>query len=185
VRGLDFPVRIDAETGDFQASGHCTTKPVQLPQQSAITVGTQNAHFKLVNFKLAIARFKILKSIGRARVMSNQNLLDEKAALEALSGDRQLLGELAVMFVEDVPGMLDELEEAADRQDIATACRIIHSLRGLCSTFFATDVVNLAFRLEHDVKSDNLESLRQGGIDDLKRSIDNLLKELRASGYVV
>lgn len=117
-------------------------------------------------------------------LMSNLNFLDERSALEALSGDRQLLSELAVIFTEDVPSMLQELEEATVRQDTETACRIVHSLRGLCSTFFAADVVNLAFRLEHDVKSDNLESLRQGGIDELKCSIENLVKELRASGYV-
>jgi HPt (histidine-containing phosphotransfer) domain-containing protein len=116
--------------------------------------------------------------------MNYVKLLDEKAALEALSGDRQLLRELAVMFTEDAPAMLQELEEAADRQDTETACRIVHSLRGLCSTFFAKDVVNLVLRIEHDVKSDNLETLRQRGIDDLKCSIENLMNELRASGYV-
>lgn len=116
--------------------------------------------------------------------MNNLNLLDEKAALEALSGDRQLLRELAVMFTEDVPSMLQELEEASNRQDVESACRIIHSLRGLCSTFFATDLVSLAFRLEHDVKIDKLESLRKGGIDELRCSIDNLMKELRTTGYV-
>ena len=116
--------------------------------------------------------------------MSSHNLIDESAALEALSGDRKLLSELAVMFVEDVPGMLYELEEAIDRQDFDVACRTIHSLRGLSSTFYANDLVELAGRLEHDVKSAKFDSLRYGGIDALKRSIANLVQELRDSGYV-
>ncbi len=116
--------------------------------------------------------------------MSTQHLIDEKAALDALNGDRQLLSELAVMFVEDVPTILQELEAATDRQDLATASRTIHSLRGLSSTFYATDIVALASRLEHDVKCENLDSLRNGGIDSLKRSVDFLVRELRESGYV-
>ena len=116
--------------------------------------------------------------------MSSQNLIDEKAALEALSGDRQLLSELAVMFVEDVPGMLQALEESIDHRDLELACRTIHSLRGLSSTFYASELVELASRLEHDVKSANFESLRNGGIDALKRSIAVLIQELRDSGYV-
>lgn len=116
--------------------------------------------------------------------MSTQNLIDEKAALEALNGDRQLLRELAVMFVEDVPTLLQELEEAANRQDLITTCRAIHSLRGLSSTFYASDIVELAGRLEQEAKSENLASLRNGGIDALKRSIDFLVQELRDSGYV-
>lgn len=116
--------------------------------------------------------------------MSTQNLIDEKAALEALNGDRQLLRELAVMFVEDAPTIMEELEAAASRQDVVTTCRTIHSLRGLSSTFYATDVVDLAGRLEQDAKHANLESLRNGGINELKRSINDLVKELRDSGYV-
>jgi len=122
-------------------------------------------------------------TVGRNK-MTTQNLIDEKAALEALNGDRQLLSELAVIFVEDVPAILQELEAAADQQDFATACRKVHSLRGLSSTFYATEIVDLASRLEQDVKSENLDSLRNGGINALKRSIDFLVQELRDSGYV-
>jgi two-component system, sensor histidine kinase and response regulator len=112
-----------------------------------------------------------------------QTLIDEKAALEALNGDRQLLSELAVMFVEDAPAILQELQTAVDRQDRETAHRSIHSLRGLSSTFFANDVVELAGRLEQDVKSENLDSLINGGFLALKRSIDGLVKALQESGY--
>ena len=112
-----------------------------------------------------------------------QTLIDEKAALEALNGDRQLLGELAVMFAEDAPAILNELQAAVDCQDAVTAHRSIHSLRGLSSTFFAADIVELAGRLEQDVKGESLESLRNGGLLALKRSIHSLVKELQESGY--
>jgi HPt (histidine-containing phosphotransfer) domain-containing protein len=112
-----------------------------------------------------------------------QTLIDEKAALEALNGDRQLLGELATMFVEDAPTLLQALQSALDCQDQVTAHRTIHSLRGLSSTFFAVEIVELAGRLEQDVKSGNFESLRNGGLLALKHSIDHLLKELQESGY--
>ena len=112
-----------------------------------------------------------------------QTLIDEKAALEALNGDRQLLSELAIMFVEDAPAILEELQTAVDSQDQATAHRSIHSLRGLSSTFFAVEVVELAGRLEQDVKSQSLESLRNGGFIALKCSIESLVKKLKESGY--
>lgn len=120
--------------------------------------------------------------LGRDANMT-QTLIDEKAALEALNGDRRLLGELAVMFVEDAPVILQELQAAVDRQDRESAHRSIHSLRGLSSTFFAHDVVELAWRLEQDVKSENLDSLSNGGFVALKRSINDLVKALQESGY--
>jgi two-component system, sensor histidine kinase and response regulator len=116
--------------------------------------------------------------------MNSQNLFDETAALESLSGDRRLLGELAVMFVEDAPTLLQELEQATERRDLGTACRTIHSVRGLIATFYSTGLVNLASRLEHDAKSGNLDSIRNRGLSELKCSIDELVQALRESGYV-
>ncbi len=116
--------------------------------------------------------------------MSMQNLIDERAALEALNGDRQLLSELAVMFVEDAPNLLQELEAATERRDFETAARTIHSLRGLSSTFYAANIVDLASRLENDVKNASFDSLYAGGFHELSSSIQCLAQALREAGYV-
>lgn len=113
----------------------------------------------------------------------NQNLIDEQLALRALSGDRKLLRELATMFVEDAPLLLEDLEQAIDRRDLATAQRAIHSLRGLSLTFYANEVINLAVRLEEDLKCEKVDSPQCEGIQGLKSSVASLIEELRNVGY--
>ena len=111
-------------------------------------------------------------------------MIDEKSALDALSGDRQLLSELATIFVEDTPGLLEMLQEAVDKRDFQIACRTVHGLRGLVSTFYADKVTSLASKLENELQRGSLELVENGGMDELRASVANLTQELRDTGYV-
>ncbi len=111
-------------------------------------------------------------------------LIDEKSALDALNGDRQLLSELALIFVEDTPDLLENLQNAIAKRDFRTACRTIHGLRGLVSTFYADEVTSLASKLEHDLQRGSVELVENGEMDELKASLAKLVQELRDSGYV-
>ncbi|MBG0777467.1 MAG: Hpt domain-containing protein [Desulfovibrionaceae bacterium] len=59
--------------------------------------------------------------------------IEVDATLARLGGDRELLKELFTAFVEDVPGRLDELDEALAQADLHRAERRAHSIKGACA----------------------------------------------------
>jgi len=75
-------------------------------------------------------------------------VFDPVASLERAGGDAVLLGELAALFVAEVPQRLRELQEALARQDGAALARAAHTLRGSASNFGAPAVVAAAQQLE-------------------------------------
>ena len=108
--------------------------------------------------------------------------IDLKATLFALNGNRQLLEELIQMFVEDAPKLIHELEEALENENRDEALRSVHSLRGLVSTFYCKSIMEFAGRLEEHLIRGDFSSLRNGGADQLKNSIHELVCELDKCG---
>lgn len=120
--------------------------------------------------------------IAHSSMNSETTTIDEAAALAALNGDRQLLCELAQIFVEDTPGLLEEVEVALNQERIDVARRLVHSLRGLSSTFFASPTTEIAKRLEEAASQGQIDVLRDGGYQRLKTAFQELVEQLRMSG---
>ncbi|MCA9130059.1 MAG: Hpt domain-containing protein [Planctomycetales bacterium] len=108
--------------------------------------------------------------------------IDESAALAALDGQRELLQDLAVMFCEDSPQVLEELRLSVERENCVDARRAVHTLKGLASTFYAKPTVELAQQHEDAAAAGNLTDLAGGGVDMLARSIHALILELKKRG---
>jgi len=115
---------------------------------------------------------------------SELTIIDEQAALAALNGNRKLLCELAQIFIEDAPMLLREMDAALESNQLELARRLVHSLRGLSSTFFAAPTTELARLLEEAACQGKIEVFQNGGADRLKLSFENLIQELRACGLV-
>lgn len=111
-------------------------------------------------------------------LQTEHHQVNEAAALAALDGNRELLSELAQMFCEDVPVVLEDLRTALDKDNATDAHRAVHSLKGLASTFFASDVIELARRLEKEAANGNLSPLKSSGANELSTSIRDLVDEL-------
>ena len=111
-----------------------------------------------------------------------ESQMDEEAALNALAGNRELLCDLAEMFREDAPQLLDALDATIANEDSIEARRAVHSLKGCAATFFAQPTVELAQRLEGEVASGHLDGLRDGGTDTLRQSVMRLIAELKTRG---
>lgn len=75
-------------------------------------------------------------------------VLDTATALERVEGDRELLQELAQMFLEHAPVMMAELREACDRRDGDALQRAAHSLKGSAGNLAADEVCETARKLE-------------------------------------
>lgn len=71
------------------------------------------------------------------------------AAVEQLEGDVGLLSEIAEMFLEESPGLLSKIQEAAAQGDSAALERAAHTLKGSLGNFGAQPAFDAAQRLEH------------------------------------
>jgi HPt (histidine-containing phosphotransfer) domain-containing protein len=110
--------------------------------------------------------------------------LDESAALAALDGSRELLKRLGQMFCEDAPLLIQALNSALESDNQPAARRAVHSIKGLAATFFAKPTVELAQRLEYEAAEGRLQTLKDGGVEQLDESLRSLGQELKASGWV-
>jgi two-component system, sensor histidine kinase and response regulator len=89
--------------------------------------------------------------MSQRRNMSYQtpeNALDRQLALARVGGDKQLLQEIAVLFLEECPRALAEIQEAIAHGDAAKLENAAHALKGSVANFGARDAVAAALRLE-------------------------------------
>lgn len=75
-------------------------------------------------------------------------VLDVDASLKRLAGDRNILVELAKMFAEDSPGLIDAIEQGIQQARYSDAGRAAHSLRGLAANFGAARLMHRLRELE-------------------------------------
>ncbi len=82
---------------------------------------------------------------------------DLKVALERVGGDEELLKEIAELFVEDAPKLLEAIRVAIESGDGAALHRAAHSLKGSVSNFGAPEAVAAAMQLEAMGKDNHLD----------------------------
>ena len=88
-------------------------------------------------------------------------IVNKHAALTALGNNEALLIELGAMYREDAPELLRDLRNAIEGGDARSAHHVLHSLRGLASTFFAEPVVELTREMEKLADASQLEEVEQ------------------------
>ena len=76
------------------------------------------------------------------------NKLDLKIALSHVDGDRQLLAELAELFLQDYPRLLEEMRQAILKLDFPVLERAAHTLKGRMAFFGIESVRAIALELE-------------------------------------
>ncbi len=106
--------------------------------------------------------------------------LDLYQARQNFGCDEALLQEIASVFIEDVPQIVAELEQACLRNDITTVCRLAHSLKGLCATFGAEPARTYAQHIEYDASGDRQNMITRDRISTLIRSLEQTIATLRS-----
>ncbi len=79
---------------------------------------------------------------------NNLSLLNLALALDRVGGDRELLEEVAQLFLDDYPNSVAEIEQALAAGDARGVERGAHTLKGAVSNFGADSVVETALALE-------------------------------------
>ena len=96
--------------------------------------------------------------------------------LKQISGD-DFINELIDAFLDDAPGMINQMEAAVAARDIETFRRNAHSLKSNANTFGATELGALAKELEFMGKEGNMDVGNR--LDNLKQVLDAVAQELR------
>jgi two-component system, sensor histidine kinase and response regulator len=101
-------------------------------------------------------------------------VLDEAEALRRVGEDRQLLGELAEVFLNESPRLLESIRTAIAGQDAAKVRIFAHSLKGAIDNFAAQAAYKAALRLEMLGRDGNLAEAKQA-CAGLEKEMDRLL----------
>jgi PAS domain S-box-containing protein len=137
---------------------HYVTKPVD-PKClfSAIDEVVFGAPIQNTNTHSQIANASDEPSESSATLEEAQNgksKINMKALLARVEGDRSLLKDLVVLFLEDSPGLLEELRRAVQQRDRHRIERAAHTLKGAVGNFGAVRAMELALKLETAGRTD-------------------------------
>jgi len=95
-----------------------------------------------------------------------------------LGGDVALARQLAVLFVEECPRMLDQVRESLRGTDADVVRRAAHAFKGSVANFIETGPAATAFELECLGRDNRLENAPAIGAR-LEREVEALLVDLR------
>jgi HPt (histidine-containing phosphotransfer) domain-containing protein len=78
----------------------------------------------------------------------DEQVLDLESSLKRLGGDSDILIELAKMFAEDSPGLIESIVAGIDAARWKDVSRAAHNLRGLAANFGAARLISRLKQLE-------------------------------------
>lgn len=99
--------------------------------------------------------------------------IDYAQALDRVGGDRELLAEMAMLFLDEFPRLLAEANAGIENSNLAAASGAAHQLKGLLAQFGSEKGRLLAFSLESSAKSGD-QSGSRSAFDSLSRELDGL-----------
>ena len=106
---------------------------------------------------------------------SSSGLLVLDEALARVGGDRELLVEVAGLFLADYPNQTAMIRKSIETQDAALLAGAAHKIKGGASTFGAPSVVQAAFALEKAGKANDFST-----VPGLFQELNALLGALRS-----
>jgi two-component system, sensor histidine kinase and response regulator len=90
-----------------------------------------------------------------------ENVLDRQLALSRVGGDKQLLREIAVLFIQECPRAFAQIQEAIACADAAKLENAAHALKGSVANFGARNAVEAAFRLEQMGRANEMKDAEE------------------------
>ncbi len=95
-------------------------------------------------------------------------IFDREGVLKRLMGDKDLLEVVLESFFADIPGRIEELQQAVGKMDSENIVLISHVIKGAAGNVGAVSVSDIARHME--------DNARKGVIDN----IENLFQKLRS-----
>lgn len=116
-----------------------------------------------------------------------EEILDLDEVMERVQNDKELLIELIEIFLEDCPGKIKGLREAARSNNRQQVADIAHSLKGSSGNLAAKRIATLFLQIEQKGKNDDMTNIPQildeieGHLKDLKSYLEHLREEFKDS----
>ena len=108
-------------------------------------------------------------------------VIDETRLLEEFGGDEEILNELRDLFLEHVPPLFSEIEDAAQSGDAESLATNIHSLKGACSTYGAPRLAMLCKQVEILARDGNIDSV-QANFELLRSEYEQVYDQIKGVG---
>ncbi len=86
--------------------------------------------------------------------------IDWATALDRMDGDRDLLAEVARLFIDEWPTTKAEIDALLEKRDLKAAERLVHGLKGAAANLGAQNVSESAFRVEKLARSGDYQQAR-------------------------
>ncbi|HVO65037.1 MAG TPA: AAA family ATPase [Syntrophales bacterium] len=102
--------------------------------------------------------------------------IDIHAALERLGGNRELFKRLLLRFSSDYADVKDKIKAALSHNDMDTAVRLAHTVKGVSGNLSANDLHAAASELEKSIRRKIMENL-----DNLLEDFDQALRQVLES----
>jgi PAS domain S-box-containing protein len=121
------------------------------------------------------------RGIGMPEGIDGTRVIDWEGAFNHFEGDLELMKEIAEMFLEEGPVLMNQMEDALDRGDCDTLERVAHTVKGSVGNFIAKPAFQAAQRVEQVGRDGNLSEAREA-FKGLKYELDRLKPALAALG---
>lgn len=115
--------------------------------------------------------------LSKASISDPAEVMDLEKALRRLDGDRSLLIDLIGFFLDDYPGLITRMKDAATAQNIHDLERASHSMKGLVANFDASIAREIAQQIESSSKQGDI-LLAVSLIDEMKHAAYELAEHL-------
>lgn len=109
---------------------------------------------------------------------SDAAIIDRHAALSRLGGDEGLLRSMAVIFIEDVPSLLQRISSGCAAGNVEQVTLAAHSLRGLAANFNADATAEAAKIIENAARNGDLPTAC-AHVEQLEAAVETLIDTLK------
>jgi HPt (histidine-containing phosphotransfer) domain-containing protein len=116
---------------------------------------------------------------GEMTGSSVEKKLNLDVALSHVDGDMQLLAELAALFVQDYPRLMEEMRSSISTADSSTLERAAHTLKGRLAFFGIQKAREQASELEMLGRTQNLTHAAQS-LAKIEAEMESILPEFEA-----
>lgn len=108
-------------------------------------------------------------------------MIDETRLLEEFGGDQEILNELRDLFLEHVPPLYTDIEQACNTADKEAFAISIHSLKGACATYGAPRLAMVCKEMEDWARDGDMVSVKDA-FKHLSREYESVFDQIKGVG---
>ncbi|MCA9000123.1 MAG: response regulator, partial [Planctomycetaceae bacterium] len=117
---------------------------------------------------------------GKSESSTGNGIINWPAALETVGGDQDLLNEITMDCLTEIPELLRQLHNALQDSNFREVQRCAHTIKGTARTYHIDTLLETAGTVEESAAGSDLESVRNG-LPEMERVIRDVLEAMKHS----